>query len=213
MTCIERNSRYWVSTTVGRRDEQLFEQGVQASWQWAKSCQFVRWFSDGERRDANQLWKLASVYLNYREYPKRRYRQVWREGVEVAIKVKGSQGKRRVEWLKPEHPGSAISAKSEVHANHSEALNSSIRRRCSAYRRRQNHYAKTSKGLQQAVTFQRLVPNWIRAHWSLGKLTTPAMAMAMGFAPRPIKMEEFLNLRGFASLTNEETSAAADDDK
>jgi hypothetical protein len=29
-----------------------------------------------------------------------------------------------------------------VHANHNEALNSSIRRRCSAYRRRQNHYAK-----------------------------------------------------------------------
>jgi hypothetical protein len=200
MTCIERNSRYWVNATVGQRDEQLFEQGVQLSWQWAEACQFVRWFSDGERRYAKQLWKLASVYLSYREYPKRRQRKVWREGLEVAIKVKGSQGKRRVEWLRSEHPWSAISAKSEVHANHTEALNSSIRRRCSAYRRRQNHYAKTSKGLQQAVTFQRLVHNWVRPHWSLGKHTTPAMAM--GFAPRPIKMEEFLNLRGFASLTN-----------
>lgn len=168
MACIERNSRYWVSAIVGRRDEQLFEQGVQASWQWAEACQFVCWFSDGERRYAYQLWKLASVYLSDREYPKRRQRKVWREGLEVAIKVKGSQGKRRVEWVKPEHPWSAISAKSEVHANHTEALNSSIRRRCSAYRRRQNHYAKTRQGLQQVVTFQRLIHNWVRPHRSLG---------------------------------------------
>ena len=200
MTCIERNSRYWVSAKVGQRDERLFEQGVQASWQWASTCRFVRWFSDAERRYANQLWKFASVYLSYREYPKHCHRKVWREGLEVAIKIKGSQGKRRVQWVKPEHPWSAISAKAEVHANHSEALNSSIRRRCSAYRRRQNHYAKTKQGLQQAVTVQRLIHNWVRPHWSLGKQTTPAMAI--GFAPRPIKMEEFLNLRGFQALTN-----------
>lgn len=53
MTCIERNSRYWVTVTVGRRDERLFEQGVQSSWQWERACRFMRWFSDGERRYAN----------------------------------------------------------------------------------------------------------------------------------------------------------------
>ncbi len=37
-----------------------------------------------------------------------------REGLEVAIKIKGSQGRKRVEWVKPEHPYTAISAKSEV---------------------------------------------------------------------------------------------------
>ena len=41
---------------------------------------------------------------------------------EVAIKIKGSQGNRRVEWVKPEHPFTAISQSSEVHANHNEAL-------------------------------------------------------------------------------------------
>jgi hypothetical protein len=30
--------------------------------------------------------------------------KVWREGLEVAIKIKGSQGQRRVVWLKVEHP-------------------------------------------------------------------------------------------------------------
>lgn len=51
----------------------------------ARSCVGER---DGERRYAQQLWKLASVYLSEREYPKRRHRKVWREGLEVAIKVK-----------------------------------------------------------------------------------------------------------------------------
>jgi hypothetical protein len=34
-----------------------------------------------------------------------------------------------------------------------------LRRRCSAYRRRQNLYAKNTEGLQRAVTVQRLVHN------------------------------------------------------
>ena len=72
--------------------------------------------------------------------------KVWREGLEVAIKIKSSQGNRRVEWLKVEHPFTAISPAPDVHANHNEALNSCIRRRCSAYRRKQNHYAKTVAG-------------------------------------------------------------------
>jgi hypothetical protein len=75
--------------------------------------------------------------------------------LEVAIKVKRSQGHRRVEWVLPEHPYTAISLKTEVHANHNEAHNSALRRRCSAYRRRQNLYAKYVLGLQRAVTVQR----------------------------------------------------------
>ena len=58
------------------------------------------------------------------------------------MKVKGAQGRKRVAWLKPEHPYTAISPKSEVHANHNQAHNSAVRRRCSAYRRRTNTYAK-----------------------------------------------------------------------
>jgi hypothetical protein len=49
-------------------------------------------------------------------------RKVWREGLEVAIKVKGSQGKPHVEWLKQEHPLTAVSPKSDVHANHNESF-------------------------------------------------------------------------------------------
>ena len=56
------------------------------------------------------------------------------------MKIKGSQGRKRVKWVNPEHPYSARRPKTEVGANHNEALNSSIRRRCSAYRRRTNTY-------------------------------------------------------------------------
>ena len=38
-------------------------------------------------------------------------------GKKVAIKIKGSQGNPRVEWLKVEHPFTAISLASDVHAN------------------------------------------------------------------------------------------------
>lgn len=199
LTFIERHSLYWISTVVGCKDQELFEQGTQEAWTWAKSAQFIRWFSDGERRYGKTLWRFASIYLSWKEYPHHRHRKVWCEGLEVAMKVKGSQGTRRVEWSKPEHPWTAISRKCEVHANHNEAHNSAIRRRCSAYRRRQNHYAKTTKGLQRAITFQQLVHNWVKPHWGLAKGTTPAMAM--GFCDRPISMEELLCSRGFQPST------------
>lgn len=163
--------------------------------------EFVRWFSDGERRYAQELWKLASVRLKYQEVSAQYgHLKVWREGLEVAIKIKGSQGRPRIESVKPEHPFTAISPASEVHANHNEALNSSIRRRFCAYRRRQNHYAKTVKGLQRALTAQLLIHNWIRPHWGLDKGTTPAMAM--GFCQRPVTMQEFLTTRGYLFITN-----------
>lgn len=199
LTFLERESRYWVTAQAGLKDETLFSQGTESTWQWAQGATSIRWFTDGERRYGKALWPLASEYLPERglamTYP---FRKVWREGLEVAIKIKGSQGQRRVVWLKVEHPFTAISPTAEVHANHNEAQNAAIRRRCSAYRRRQNLYAKTTAGLQRSLDVQRLIHNWVRPHWGLGAKTTPAMAM--GFTTRPISMYELLNSRGFEAL-------------
>jgi hypothetical protein len=105
---IERKSRYWLEASAGLKQAELFEQGVQRAWQWAEPSTWIRWFTDGERRYGKALWKLASVYLpssfTCDAYP---YRKVWREGLEVAIKIKGSQGEPRIEWLKVEHPWTA----------------------------------------------------------------------------------------------------------
>lgn len=205
---MERTSRYWIAAVVGVKNETLFERGVDHTWQWAEACEFIRWFSDGERRYGHCLWQCGSVYLSWQEYPyRRRHRKVWREGLEVAMKIKGSQGQPRVAWVKFEHPWTAISAQAEVHANHMEAQNSAIRRHCSAYRRRQNLYAKTVNGLQRAITAQRLLHNWVRVHWGLSKQTP---AMAMGFCQRPIPLEEFLNSRSSDSLRSACSVARSD---
>jgi hypothetical protein len=197
---IERESGYWIEASCGLKDSNLFEMGVRRAWEWSKASEFIQWFTDGERRYAKELWKLASVYLpssnRSQTFP---HRKVWREGLEVAIKIKGAQGNPRVEWLKHEHPFTALSPVHAVHANHVEAFNSALRRRATAYRRRQNHYAKVVAGLQRAIDVQRLIHNWVRPHHRFGQKTTPAMAM--GFIDRPLAVSEILKSRGLFSLT------------
>ena len=200
MHFIERETRYWVDAYAGRKDAVLFEHSTTTVWTWASPAQFIRWFTDGERRYGHALWKVASQYLPTVDIPPYYHRRkVWRYGLEVAMKIKGSQGQRRVEWVKTEHPFTALSATYEVHANHNEAQNSALRRRCSAYRRRQNLYAKCRDGLQRILDVQRLIHNWTRPHWGLGKKTTPAMAM--GYCNRPISTLELLTMRGFHCVT------------
>jgi len=143
----ERKSRYWVecawgklppgtldvNALAGQKTNELFEQGTAKAWTWSKPARFIRWFTDGERRYGTTLWQLASVPLQAEEtHPAYGRRKVWREGLEVAMKIKGSQGQRRVEWVKVEHPFTAssvrgvssppahstISPACEVHANH-----------------------------------------------------------------------------------------------
>ena len=82
------------------------------------SSDFIRWFTDGERRYGTALWKPASVRLKAGEFhPDYGRRKVWRQGLEVAIKIKGYKGRKRVEWVKVEHPFTALSPADEVHAN------------------------------------------------------------------------------------------------
>ena len=67
---------------------------------------------------------MSSVYLKSTEVSGvYGHGKVWRRGLEVAIKIKGSQGNRCIEWHKPGHPCTTISDQSDVHANHNEANN------------------------------------------------------------------------------------------
>lgn len=67
MTSMERVSRYWVTAQGGKTDDEGFEVGVQTPWPWAGSAAFIRWLSDGERRYAQQWWRLARVWLKRHE--------------------------------------------------------------------------------------------------------------------------------------------------
>jgi len=131
------------------------------------------------RRNDNRTQTLntyaASEYLPERglalSYP---YRKVWRKELEVMMKIKVSQGKRRVEWVKLDHPFTAIIPKSEVYASHNEANNVALRRRCRACRRHQNLYAKTKTALQRTLDVRRMIHNWARPHWGFGDKVTLA---------------------------------------
>ena len=123
LTFLERESRYWVTAQAGLKDETLFSRGTASTWRWAREATAIRWFTDGERRYGKALWPLASEYLPKRglamRYP---FRKVWREGLAVAIEIKGSQGQRRIVWLKVEHLFTAISPSAEVQANHNVGI-------------------------------------------------------------------------------------------
>jgi hypothetical protein len=153
----------------------------------------------GDRLYGNALWELAGVVLDAQlQRPEYGHRKVGREGLEVAMKIKGSQGNPCIQWVKTEHPFTAISPRSDVHTNHNEAQNAALRRHASAYRRRQNLYAKQLHGLQRVLDVQRLIHNWVRPHWGLKKGITPAMAMS--YCNRPCSIQELLTCRGFSSL-------------
>jgi hypothetical protein len=52
----------------------------------------------------------------------------------------------------------------QIHANPVEALNASLRRRNSAFRRKTNMYAKSRDNLQRTLDAQWLVHNFVRVH-------------------------------------------------
>ena len=95
MTFIERKSRFWIEARAGLKDTKLFAKATETAWRWAKMSHYIPWFIDGERRYAQQVWQMASVYLKSTEVSGAYgHRKVWRHGLEVAIKIKGSQGNR-----------------------------------------------------------------------------------------------------------------------
>jgi hypothetical protein len=64
-----------------------------------------------------------------------------------------------------------------MHANHLEAFNTSLRRRCAAYRRRTNTSAKTTGRLQERLDVYWLVQNFVRVHFTTRQV--PAVALGV----------------------------------
>jgi hypothetical protein len=85
---IERATRYWAAAQAGRKGAELFERGTVQVWVWAQPAEFIRWFTDGERRYGKELWKLANMYLKTGDvHPDYGDRKAWRFGIEVAMKI------------------------------------------------------------------------------------------------------------------------------
>lgn len=144
---MDRASRFIWELQCGEKDRRLFEQTMQRLVQVIQQTGDLSLVTDGERRYGNVLFELCRqvVHTGQRGRPK----TTLPEGVRVRVKNKGSQahqrGRKRPKYQapQPEHPATpATLAETEVHANHLEAFNASLRRRLACYRRKTNTYAK-----------------------------------------------------------------------
>jgi hypothetical protein len=91
------------------------------------------------------------------------------------VRLKNKSSKRRdaggkldkVEAPKAEHPETTeLPVEEDVHANHVEVFNSSIRRSLSAFHRRTNIYVKSVSGLQRVLNIFWMFHNFIRCHFT-----------------------------------------------
>lgn len=197
---IDRNSRYCTEHITGMRNVELFEKHTDKVLEFIGSAN-AHMVSDGEGRYASNIWKrkqAKTTLLGNKTGKKGRPKgsvTCLRKGIVVQRKVKGSQNKksRRKRYETPLkcHPDSSLLKEKDVHANHSEAYNASLRRRSSVYRRKTNTYAKNNKGLDRALGAQRVIYNWIRPHHYHGKTPAEVLKWAKG----PIKFEDFVMMK------------------
>jgi hypothetical protein len=178
---IERSSRFIVDQKCGEKNENLFRAVMENVCAFLDKTGDITFFSDGERRYGNTLFKMCSEVL---ETGKRgRPPRVLPRGVKARVKNKGSQknkkGCKRPKYQAPwrEHPDTEDCQDSEINANHLEAQNASTRRRNSAFRRRTNTYAKTTGGLQRTLDVHQIIHNFVRPHWTTG--VVPAVALGI----------------------------------
>jgi len=102
----------------------------------------------------------------------------------IGVKNKGSQAhkkgrkKPKYQTTHPQHPETSnnVSDK-ETHANHVEANNSAMRRKCSPYRRKTNTYAKSQTGLQRVLNLYWVIHNFVRVHFTTKEV--PAVSLGL----------------------------------
>jgi hypothetical protein len=150
----DRATRFIWDMHCGRTERKLFKKAMSLVGQVIQQTGDLTLLTDGERRYGSLLFELCSEAL--RTGKRGRPQKTLRKWIKVRLKNKGSQrhkrGPKRPQYQAPypEHPHTAqhIDTK-DIHANHLEAFNTSLRRRCAAYRRRTNMYAKKTGRLQE----------------------------------------------------------------
>jgi len=195
---MDRATRFIWEIKCGKKDRALFFAGMKIIKQVIERTEDISLFTDGERRYGKILFEICNeiIYSGKRGRPPK----VLPQGVKVRLKNKGSQrrkpGRRLPKYESPqnEHPLTVQDiSNSEIHANHVEAFNSSLRRRNSAYRRKTNTYAKTTDGLQRTLDIFWVVHNFIRPHFT----TKQVPAVALGILDEGITWEEAFTVQQF----------------
>ena len=192
---MDRASRFIWELRCGKKDRQLFRKALRTMAKLIKKTDSFTLFSDGERSYGNTLFEIC--YELIKKKGPGRPKKTLKKGVKVRIKNKGSQahkkGPKRPKYQSPwpEHPETKQEIEDkEIHANHVEALNSSLRRKCSTHHRKTNTYAKSSAGLQRLLDVYRVVHNFVRVHFT----TKEVPAVALGIIDYKLSPEELFQI-------------------
>jgi hypothetical protein len=151
--------------------------------------------TDGERRYGQVLFDLCSELV--RTGKRGRPPRTLPKGLQVRVKNKGSRapkrGRKRPNYQAPcpEHPHTSSAIENTpIHANPLEAFNASLRRRCAAYRRKTNTYAKKKKRLQQRLDVYWILHNFVRVHFT----TKNVPAVALGIIEQGLSLAEIFSI-------------------
>ena len=179
---MDRASRFIGSLQCGKKDRDLFLSAIQTVMDIIARTGEVAFITDGERRYSLLLFEICQEL--FRSGRPGRPRKVLRRGVRVRLNNKGSpshrRGRKRPKYETPcsEHPATPQNvSNAEIHANPVEALNASLRRRNSAYRRKTHTYAKKKSGLQRTLDVCWVVHHFIRKHFTTQQV--PAVALGL----------------------------------
>ena len=193
---MDRASRFIWELSCGKKDRSLFENAIETLAELVVQTKDITLLTDGERRYGKILFEICHELLLTGKPG--RPKKTLKKGVTVRVKNKGSQthkkGRKKPKYQTtcPQHPATSnnISDK-ETHANHVEANNSAMRRKCSAYRRKTNTYAKSETGLQRILNVYWVIHNFLRVHFT----TKEVPAVSLGLIESGLVPEELFSIQ------------------
>ena len=179
---MDRASRFIWALACGKKDRDLFLSAIQRLKDIIVRTGDLALVTGGERRYRLLLFEICQEV--FRSGRRGRPRRVLRRGVRARLKNTGSQAPRRGrERPKYEAPGSEHPetqqrlSNPDIHANPVEALNASLRRRNSAYRRKTTTDAEEKTGLQRTLDVFWVVHHFIRKYFTTQQV--PAVALGL----------------------------------
>jgi hypothetical protein len=150
--------------------------------------------TEGERRYGQVLFDRCSEVS--RTSRRGRPPKTLPKGLQVRVKNQGSRapkrGRKRPKYQVPcrEHPHTSSAIENpQTHANHLEAFNASLRRRCAAYRRKTNTYAKKKKCLKPSLDVYWILHNFVRVHF----ITQHVPAVALSLIEQGLSLAEIFS--------------------
>jgi transposase-like protein len=192
---MDRASRFIWELDCGKKDRRLFQKAIKTLDKIARQTHDLSIFTDGERRYGNLLFEICYELVNHGKPG--RPKKTFKRGVHFRIKNKGSQahkkGRKRPTYQSPwkEHPETARTiAETDIHANHTEAFWSALRRKCATFRRKTNMYAKATTGLQRLLRVYWVVHNFLRVHFTIREVP----AVALGILERRLSVQEIFQI-------------------